>query len=157
MNLPRPLLLRVRRSIRRQLAMSPFNTCLTAADSEAKRQKRIQRERKNRMKFPTILLLAAALILIGCLISCVESSKRTTMPDGTRIEEYSKQTDPNVLRFGADVVRAYSPREIRRVREEKSGDVHEIDFVNIKAPRGSRITDKEIRNRWQPVYGPTLP
>jgi predicted component of type VI protein secretion system len=121
--------------------MNPFNPCLTAADSQAKRQ----RERRTRRKpLRTALYLVAAIVLTAFLLAlsgCVESSKHTTLPDGTKIEEHSKQADPNVLRFGADVVRAYSPREIKRVREEKSG----------------RISEQEIADRFKPLYGPKLP
>jgi hypothetical protein len=96
-------------------------------------------EPPNRMKTPLKLLLVivAAVVLAIGLSGCIQTT--TTAPDGSVTT--TKAPAPGVLQFGADVVRAYSPREIKRVREEKSG----------------RITMREIRERWQPVYGPALP
>lgn len=68
--------------------------------------------------------------LVAFLSGCIQTT--TTAPDGTVTT--TKAPAPGVLQFGADVARAYSPRPIRRVREEKSG----------------RITAEEIANRWKP-------
>lgn len=91
---------------------------------------------------------------IFCLLlaSCVETT--TTAKDGSVTR--TKAPAPGVLPFAAAAIVAYSPRPIK-VREEKSFGVNENRFVNIKPNCGSPITDKEIRNRWQPFCGPELP
>lgn len=74
--------------------------------------------------------------LIIALSACLAGCVTTTSPDGT----VTKAPAPGVLPFLGAAVIAYSPRPIV-VREEKSG----------------RITASEIRERWQPTYGPKQP
>jgi hypothetical protein len=80
--------------------------------------------------------IAAGLAVAFCNFGCVQTE--TVAPDGTITR--SKQPAPGVLQFAGAAITAYSPRPIK-VREEKS----------------ARITDKEIANRWRPVFGPEMP
>lgn len=100
-------------------------------------------EPPKRMKLQTLLfVLLSAALAIFALTGCTQTTTRTVDPvTGATTETTTKAPSPGVLPFAGDVIRAYSPRPIYRVREEKSG----------------RITAREIRERWQPAHGPALP
>jgi hypothetical protein len=130
MHLPRPLLLRIRRAIRRQLAMQPLLSDLIAIDETSQLQGRRQPTPPARMK-PWLLIIAVVLALayVSGLVGC--TTVTTTAKDGTVTSV--RAPSPGVLPFASELIRAYSPRPIR-IRQEKSG----------------RISAKEIRERWQP-------
>lgn len=71
-------------------------------------------------------IAAATLFAVSC------TTVTATTPDGTATTV--KAPVPGLLSFAKDVFRAYSPRPIPRVREEKSGP----------------IKPSEIQSRWKP-------
>jgi len=129
MNLPRLLLIRIRRAIRRQ-AMNTDRSTLKAIEEWT--GYRPTPNPIHPMKRPGFILalIAIAVLALGFLTGCVETT--TTAKDGSVTT--TKAPAPGVLRFAGAAITAYSPRPIV-VREEKSG----------------RITLDEISNRWKPA------
>jgi hypothetical protein len=148
MKLPRPILLRIRRAIRRQTAMRPFfhrdsfTTDLDAADCLAWRQKH---RPPNHMKKLFFIILAGVLTFFALgLSSCVQTTTRTVDPvTGAVVESTIKAPAPGVLPFAAAAITAYSPRPIV-VREEKS-------IRTVTEEKSVRITQEEIDQRWRPA------
>lgn len=128
MNLPRPLLHRIRRAIRRQL-MIPDRLAIRRIEEWAGH--RPEPPTRKSMK-PWLLILAVILALAYMcgLVGC--TTVTTTAKDGS--VTVTKAPAPGVLQFAGAAITAYSPRPIK-VREEKS----------------ARITPEEIAKRWRPA------
>ena len=142
MKLPRRLLHRIRRHLRRHMNLDHHQTEPLPGERSA-----------SPIHFARwILGLATAGVLLFFLAGCATVTTRVVTTDkaGTVTETVTttKATDPAALALAGTIATAYAPPRARLVRQEKAGTPADLQRIL----RGRPVTKEEIANRWQPLH-----